>query len=354
MIFAFSPGSEGSGSERYVASIPFTVAPGCALNTPATPIIHTVVDSTLKLEKLHHLYSLTFGPYATPQEAEGGLISVAAALLWTSLSQGVGIQYAKESREPTFLQEPSPIVESGSMGFMRKSPGWEATDGHYEAEYSTVRPDHKRLVRWEMGRATITVGVDAHKFICCLGDALKFPNLRAVAANEKLKLAIELYAGHRFELGANAQFIALVTTLEALLPDMVVSQSTEDALKNAAEAVRAARDQKTRGTQEWADVDRLLLRVGKLKRESIGMSLRQFVGAAVARNPDLGNVPAIATSLREAYSTRSRLLHDGIAESQTIAASLTFLRDFVPRLLTALFKETSGSKKNEGPAANAL
>ena len=109
MIFAFSPGSDGTGPERFVVSIPFTVAPGRVLNTLAAPIVQKMDASMLKFEKLHHLYSLTFGPYATLQEAETGLGRVASALLWTSLSQEVGIQYAKERKEPTILPSPSPI-----------------------------------------------------------------------------------------------------------------------------------------------------------------------------------------------------------------------------------------------------
>lgn len=352
MIFAFSPGSDGSGPERYMVSIPFTVAPGYAINMPATPVIRATAESTPMLEKLHHLYSLKFGPYAMLEDAEDGLSEVAAALLWVSLSQGVGIKYAKDRRDPTVFQESSPINETGLMGHMRESPGWDATDGHYDAEYSIILPDHKRLVRWEAGRATLTVGVDVESFIAHLREALQFPNLRAVAIDEKLKLAIELCAGHRFELSANAQFFALVTSLEALLPDMLVSQSAAAALGSAAKTVRGVRDQHAKGTQEWADLSRLLSRVGELKHESIGMSLKAFVGAAIARNPDLGDEHTVIDNLRAAYSTRSRLLHDGIAELQAISSNLTFLRDFVPRLLTALFKEKSGCK-HEGPLANA-
>ncbi len=352
MIFAFSPGSEGIGPERYVVSIPFTVAPGRVLNKSANPIIQKMGASTVKLEKLHHLHYLTFGPYATLQRAETGLGNVAAALLWTSLNQEVGIQYAKERKDPIILPDPSPINESGAMGYMLKSPGWEATDGNYDAEYSTVRPDHKRLVRWEAGHVNLTVGVDANRFVAIVGEALQFPGLGAVAADEKLKLAIELYAGHRFELSTSAQFIALVTTLEALLPDLIVSESTSEAIERASEAVLVARNLRARETQEWTDIDRLLSRVGELKRESIGASLRQFVGAAIARNPALGEEQTVLGSLRDAYSTRSRLLHDGSADPQALSAGLTFLRDFVPRLLIALFKEVSGAK-GEKPAANA-
>lgn len=312
------------------------------MNTPADPVFRTVGDSGLKLEKLQLLHSLTLGPFPTEREADTGLDTVAAALLWASLALGVGIQYAHVRKQATIFDAPQPVSDSEQMGFIRNVRGWEATDGHYEAEHAIARPDHKRLIRWEMGRATITVGISSENFIGCIEQALLFPNLRAVIADDKLKLSIELYASYRFELSESAQFIALVTALEALLPDFDIAPTAMVVVSDAKELVRKARDQQPRASQEWIELDRMLSRVSTLRHEAIGTSMRRFAESVILRNPELGDATAIASSLREAYSARSRLLHDGIAIQSSIKAHLTFLCEFVPRLLRVLFEETSG------------
>lgn len=346
MLFTFSAGSVGTGPDRYVACVPFVVAPGATLNTPVDPVSHSVGDSILKLtlEKLQLLYSLTLGPFPTEREALSGLDTVEAALLWASLALGVGVQYARERKPATLFDAPRPVVDSGPMRFIRDVRGWDATDGSYEAEHAIARPDHKRLIRWEMGRPTLTVGIGSDNLLRCLEQALSFPNLSAVIADDKLRLAIELCAGHRFELSENAQFIGLVTALEALLPGVDVSPAAKIAIDEAAELTRATRDQQPRQSEQWTELNRLLSRVSQLKHEAIGTSMRRFAETVILRNPELGDAATAASGLRKAYDTRSGLLHNGIFDPAAIGTHLKFLRDFVPRLLRVLFEEASGAR----------
>jgi len=71
MIFAFSPGSEGSGTERYVASLPFVVAPGTTIGPFDAPVASSWKSLNLRVKKLHHIYALTCGPFTTEAEAIG-------------------------------------------------------------------------------------------------------------------------------------------------------------------------------------------------------------------------------------------------------------------------------------------
>lgn len=344
MIFALSPGSEGAGPDRHVVSVPFVIAPGAAIDPLANPVERIMGTSSLKLEKLQLLHSLTLGPFNSEVEAVRGLDRLGVALLWASLSHGIGIRYAHLRGTVTLLDTPQTMPNSEPMAHIGRATGWSAIDGHYEAEQAVVRPDHKRLIRWEMGQPTVTLGISSERFLASLEQALAFPELEDVIANDKLKLAIDLCAGHRFELSENAQFITLVTALEALLPDIPIAQPCVVVLNQATDMVRAAREQLARNSSEWSDIDRLMSRIGKLKYEAIGTSLRRFAEPVIRRNPELGTPAAISASLREAYSARSRLLHDGISEPLAIRAHLKFLRTFVPRLLQVLFEEASGAR----------
>lgn len=342
MLLAISAGSDGSGQERFVASIPFVLSPGSTLQLSETAIHSFEGGGQVKLEKLQLRYSASVGPYVSEAEAQFGLQRLTAALLWSALEFNVGLRYPSERGLVHLHEQPMPILNVEPIAYIGKVTGWQETDGHYDADSPVVRPDHKRLVRFESGRATITAGIGSDNFMKKLAEALEFPKTSAVAEDKKLRLAIEICAGHRFEISDSAQFVALVTALEALLPDSVISAAAANALGSAHAAVLEARKRYPDDSVEWSQVNHLLSRIGKLKQEAIGTSMRNFALAAVQRHPDLGDADETSLALRDAYSVRSRLLHDGHVDSVLLGEKLAFLRQFVPKLLRVLFLETAG------------
>lgn len=97
-------------------------------------------------------------------------------------------------------------------------------------------------------------------------------------------------------------------------------------------------------------LNRLLSRMGDLKRESIGARLREYVSGVVERNRDLGDPTTMAKQVTKAYGVRSDLVHNGYAQGSAISESLTFLQDFVPRLLMALLGSAADPVHSVGNA----
>lgn len=343
MLLVISPGTSGHGDERYVATLPFWLSPGSILQLPDGASLVTGATGRLKVEKLHHLYAASLGPFPTPASAEQGLAQLRAAVLWCAIEFRTGLRYPAQTAAVTLFDEPIEIPATEPMAHIGKVTGWERIDGHYDAGSSLIRPDHKRLCRFESGHANVTAGIAVDRFTAKLEEALSFERLAKVAGDDKLKLAIEVAMSHRFEASDNAQFITLVTSLEALLPDLPVSPSAALAVADAAQLIRVKRDACARAEPEWSDLERLLSRVGKLSVESVGEGMRAFVGSVLDRYPELGDRQAISTRLREAYNTRSRLLHDGHVPGDQLRSGLEFLREFVPHVLRCLFRETASA-----------
>jgi hypothetical protein len=341
MLFAISAGSDGSGNDRFVASIPFVLSPGSTLQLSETVVRSLECGDQVKLEKLQFRYTASVGPYASVGEAQLGLQRLTAALLWSALEFNIGLQYPVARGLVYLHEQPIPIPNVEPLAYIGKITGWQATDGHYDADSPVVRPDNKRLVRFEGGRATITAAIGSDNFLQKLAEALEFPRTAAVAEDKKLRLAIEICTGHQFEISSNAQFVSLVTALEALLPQSGISPAAATALRIARAAVLEARKQHASDSVEWSQVNHLLARLGKLQHEAIGNSMRSFAMAAVQRHPELGDAHATSLALRDAYAVRSRILHDGHVDSVQFGEKLAFIRQFVPRLLRALFLETA-------------
>ena len=340
MLFAISRGSDGSGAERYVVYVPFTLAPGASLATLERPAVSSGLGYQLTLEKLQYLYALSLGPFASLEEANSYIGKARASLLWLSLKFNCGVSYPRALSNVRLPDQPIPRPATGTIAELASAWGWSATDGDYDADKAVIRPDHKRLMRWEMGHVSVTVGISIDNFLTSIHQALSFPSLEQVIEDAKLKLAIEIYAAHRFELSENAQLITLVTALEALLPDTDIPAHSRAALLRGKEAIVAARDAHSKDSSEWREVNHLLSRVGNLQREAIGTGLHKYASNVASRHPGLGNAHDNAERLRVAYSVRSTLLHEG--QTNDVSQSLGFLREFVPRLLETLYREVAG------------
>ena len=95
MLFAISPGSEGTGQDRFSAYVPFVLQPGRNLVPLDSPITKEFGPDKLLLEPLHHSYAVSLGPFQTVSAAERNLCKLQAALLWVSLKYRVGLRYSK-------------------------------------------------------------------------------------------------------------------------------------------------------------------------------------------------------------------------------------------------------------------
>ncbi len=177
MIFAISPGSEGSGHERYVAYLPFVLAPGANIAPIEYPVTSTQGSFNLKLEKLHHHYALSSGPFPSEDAAAAHLDQLRASLLWLSLSYGVGVSYSKIIGDLELFGAPQPVAELDLVSQVARRVGWTATDGFYDADKALIRPDHKRLIRWESGQASVVLGITIESFFKSLSQTLSFASL---------------------------------------------------------------------------------------------------------------------------------------------------------------------------------
>jgi hypothetical protein len=346
MIFAVSPGSDGWGPDRYTSYLPFVLAPGAEIPSLEGSIQLGEGPLQLNLERLQSLYAVSSGPFASIEAAAIRLEEIRASLLWLSLSRRVGVSYPKALGETSLYDAPKPVPETEPLAHIGRVTGWTAIDGHYDAETAVIRPEHKRLARWETGRASLVLGLTVETFFQSLKEALSFQMLPDVIHNHKLRLAIELYAAYRFELADSAQLITLVSALESLLPELHIPETSIGALDRAKSVVREIRDAHAPESAEWPEINHLLSRIGALKTEAIGTNLRSYVRSIVSRHKDLGDPQHISTKLRDVYSIRSTLLHEGRYNDQAIGENLSFLREFVPQLLAVLFREAAGETRS--------
>ena len=120
--------------------------------------------------------------------------------------------------------------------------------------------------------------------------------------NEKLLLAMELFASARQESTERSRFIGLVSSLEPLVEQQQYNNDI------SAEIVQFKNQIKALGLPSQIEAS-LMGRVDSLNTESISSAIRRLVDDTIP------NDRAALEVIKEAYSLRSRILHNGSTDA---------------------------------------
>lgn len=286
-----------------------------------------------------NFYAVSLEAFNSTDVATTYLDKLRAVMLWLSLTRKVGLSYAKGLGEVNLYNVP---ISNPQLG-------WDRIDGCYNisVEEALILPHEKNFLRVQGFAPSVIVGISSVDFFKVMNEALAFTQPERVVHDDKLKLAIEIYAGYRFDSSSNSKFISLWTALESLILDVKISKRSQEALDRAKNVVEEERDRHEKHSQEWRGIEALLSRIGSLKTESIRTGLMKYaskhVSFVVSKCPDLNTQRQVFTQLDKAYKVRSRLVHDGhVSKKQQFEESFSFLNKFVPLLLEASYRETAG------------
>jgi hypothetical protein len=345
MIFSVSIGSSGKGDERYLLYIPFTVSPGRKISNINFEEKIALDKYEIGFEKTKYPYAVTISSFPTKDEACSFYRKIKSAFFWVSLKHLIGLNSPSELTDISLNEIPIPISDKSMLKGIADYAGWKTIDGNYDSDKCIIRPEHKRLVRWEGGQVSVTAGLGVSNFINTIKEAISFSYPENILNNHKLQLAIELYSSFFFEQSSEAKFIRLVTVLEALTPDEKVTEFSISVLNQIKQKTKFMRNQYKADSDDYNEINQLLSRIGQLKYKSIGRSLNDFIATIFKNDSSLGKETEILSKLKNLYNLRSKLLHEGVADEQSIENGLQFLMDFVPKLLQFLYIDNTNNTK---------
>jgi hypothetical protein len=344
--------TSSSGSPRqghYVAILPFVLAPGAELSCHGGEITTNDGSFTYKLKKYTDVYVVSLRAFDSVHVAAAYLDKLRAILLWLSLTRKVGLSYARGLGEVNLYDVPITNFQHGSLRHIASFHGGDRIVGDYNLDVreALVIPQEKNLLRLQGFAPSVIVGISPVDFFKAINEALAFAQPERVVHDNKLKLSIEIYAGHRLDSNSNSKFISLWTALECLILDVEISERSQEVLNRAKNIVEEERDSHAIDSQEWRGIDALLSRIGNLKTESIRTGLKNYaskhVSFVVSKCPELNTQRQVFTQLDKAYNVRNRLVHDGhVSKKQQFEESFSFLNKFVPLLLEASYREAAG------------
>jgi hypothetical protein len=337
MIFACSIGSAGKTEESYSIIFPLILSPGKKLNLENTCSFQMADGLHYSLEKQHYLYTLKVESFPSEDAAKGYLKNLKASLRWVSLKNKLGLRFPSEVNTPKYAKEPITVSEKSNIYEIVKNNGWTVIDGNYDVDKLTIIPEHKNLMRWEPGHATITLGLSPQNIFSDIDESISFRALKDIQSEKKLCLAIELYSAYQFEVSNTAKFVKLVTVLESLLPDIDIPDEVKPVLETAKKVLKDERRAKKSRNESTELLDHLMSRLGGLKRQSIGSSMMSYISNCIDEFAELGEKASITSKIQEIYNTRSSLLHTGEFDEKMLIEGIELLSVLVPKLLERLY-----------------
>jgi len=283
MIFQLSIGSKGLASTAYTVRIPITPAPGRKLEI-GQGVCFTYEHFHIEIVPERYFYSLTVGEFSSEAEATLWLSKFAVALLWMVVKLQLGLVFESTATEVKLEKEPIPIGPGCLIGDIAQSVGWRDADGFYPADRTVIRPEHKKLIREELGRPTVSVGIGFGNIIEVLEEGLRYSRPDNVLGNRKLRLAIEIYASSFFESSRPARFLTLMTVLEALAQPASRPEPMVDCVLGLVKQLQSRREDFA-GLCGEDEFESLIGSLRNLREKSIGQKIRSLLQTTLVSCP---------------------------------------------------------------------
>ena len=344
-LLFWGPGSAGEGPERYSIRLPFTVSPDRKLDLPEEGSAADVEEYRVTILREDPGFRLAAEPFREADDAERAWPRLRAAILRAALLHRVGIRFPSSLDRAREYDQPGPIADESAAAPLAKKRGWTETDGDYDAGTPTIVPEHKRLFRFGAGAVRVSISLSAERLAEAICEGLTLSCVEHLEADEKLQLGLDLYTSSFFESSRRVKVVRLVTVLDALAEPGQTPPRALEAWGAARQLVAQMASGHEQGTPEGEHIQRLVQRMDSMRmhEESITHGIQGLVERGVAADPDLGDLAELQKAARESYTTRSTLLHDGVADAEEIATAAEFLNGFVPRLLSALVDAQDGT-----------
>jgi hypothetical protein len=206
---------------------------------------------------------------------------------------------------------------------------------------AVVIPEHLRIMELGAGSQSGTLSMSVTSFLEQLAEDLALPQPEEIAADERLSLAIDLYAASLWETSQRARVVSLATSLEALIKPERVSEGASRQIDKLLEVFDSSRDRSAEDEEQRRALDRMRSRLAGLKEESISENLRKL---AAAHTSIIGETTEDARrNMDSAYGARSKLVHDGYAPEDEIATAAAWLSGAVPAILESLANEAANA-----------
>lgn len=339
MLFSFGIGSLGEGVPSYSVRLPFTLSPGRTFKL-ADGGRFDLLGHPCEICWEHNQYVLTIAGFETEDTAATFLLKACAGLIWFGLKSSAGFRFNPDTTPVKLFAQPKPIADGSPIATVAIKKGWREYDGHYDADKTIVRPDHKKLVMFTAGSVTARLDTPVSLLSETMLEGMAGGRPELVLRDSMLRLACEVFLSSHFESTATASLLTRITALEILVVDAPASAPIQAIVgRFIAEATTAANNEQDRTLRR--EYQSLVSRLAYLRYRSIKSRIRSLVEESLRSQPDIGDPARVSKEISRLYDLRSTLVHTGEADTAAICEGNNQLNEIVPCVLRVLFRGTA-------------
>jgi hypothetical protein len=339
MLFSFGIGSAGQGAPSYSVRLPFVMAPGRTFKL-ADGGRFDLLGHPCEMTQEHNQYALTVSGFDSEDAASTFLLKACAGLIWFGLKHAVGFRFNADTTPVELFPQPRPIAKGSHFDSITAPKGWPEIDGQYDADNTIIRPEHKRLIVWATGYATVRLDTPVALLSQVMLEAMAEGRPERVLRHSKLRLACEVYLSSHFESTPAASFLSHITTLEILVTDTPASTPARAMVERFIAEARKTQNAENDPALK-REFESLASRLAYLRCRSIKSGICRIVEDKLRTDSDIGAPAEVAREVSLLYDLRSTLVHSGGADPATVRAASGRLNEVVPRVLKAMFRETA-------------
>ena len=316
----------------YTLRFPFRLPEGQVINTNEGLVEIGCLQFSLTQQA--NWYILRVEGFKSEEEAKESLKQLWSGFMWITLNANIAPSAVLEFQEVKYSEDP--IASGKNIAKSFGTPADEPVDSLIDGSRPSVFLSDKKIRFVTMGDATITIGIKSERIFEILNEHLSFPKPDAPYNDDKLRVAVDLYAAYFTESSANARFLTLVMALETLAqgvprPDIVLNLLEK--WKREVEEIKLTNND----SELAATLDSLSKELIFRKENSIRSQIRSLVLEAL-KNADQENAEQTAKTAVNIYDRRSKLVHDGKIDTQTLNQSTAQAKSIVEQVLRAKFK----------------
>jgi hypothetical protein len=326
----------------YTLRFPFRLPPGREI--AVSEEVMELNGLKFSLKRHNQFYVLKIEGLPSENEAKNYINNVWAGLMWVLLQRGFSPDAEMEVQKVTYAKDPYQAAKnlSKSFGMQIEGPVDSLIDGGRPAVYLT----EKRIRVITLGEPSVVVTTPAETILRILGEGASFQRSNEVIEDKKLRVALELYGAYDTEFTPNAKFLTLVMALEAVATGKFKTKLALELIKKWKNELEGLLKDVEPNSEDRSSLEALLGNSLFREEESIGRKIRSLVLKTLEDRGDK-DAEEMAKIANKMYGLRSKLLHEGWLEPQTLSQATSKTRKIVERVLFALFAKKAGKIKGD-------
>jgi len=326
-------------SETYTLEFPIIIPSTMEVSFDEISREESSLKFTLSKLKKADSYYLKIEGFREELVAIKFINNINAGLLWMTICNGLPSTTFTEPQKFKYSDD----AEKAAKNLNKKmNTNYSRVDALVNWNMPVVYKCGKQIVKIILHTPTIKAPFPGEKVFDDIMKGISFQHSDKIVRNEKLKLAIELYAAYSTENSDNARFITLMMAFEALAESKKRPKYLQSLVRNCEKELNDLAEKNMDDNEKDTEIKSFRGSLNHLKEDSLKTQLHDLVLSTLQYNSD-DDAKEKADMIKKIYDNRSELVHKGYIEPLVIKKEIRKTKKLLEQILRIKFLHIAGS-----------